>query len=528
MNAPDRLHGLAPAALEALRDSAAALQQGDPARSLQAARTAAALAPEHPEALRRLALALVATGDVAEAVAAIGRAVARQPDDAVLANVQGMVLWRAGSAQDAVAAFRRALELAPQSADIAFHLAQALKAIGDPGAAAALERALALAPEHRAARLALAELLLQQRERIDDGVAQLRALVQRDPGDAIAWSALTEVDRYEFDDADVAALERVLAAPQAVFETRVRCGFALAKAREQRGDVERAFAAYAEANRAMRGAQPWDGAAFSREVDAVLAAMPAAAAGDTARGAGVVFIVSLPRAGSSLTEQILAAHADVAAGGERSELRDLIAQENARRGVASLSAWAPGAHAQDWQRLGEAYLAETATARGDKAVFTDKLPGNWIWLGAALAMLPGARVVECRRDPLETAWACYRRLFAGGGQNFSYDFTSIGAFMRDYERSMAHWRTLYPGRIHVVEHERLVADIEAEVRRLLASCGLPFDPACLRFYEHARRVQTISFTQVREPIRRTAPRAAGYGVRLDPLRAALGLVPFAG
>src|SRR5262249_53710939 len=156
----------------------------------------------------------------------------------------------------------------------------------------------------------------------------------------------------------VAALERVGAAPQAGADLRIRAGFALGKAREQRADHARAFAAYAQANQAVRTLQPWDAAGFSREIEATLAALPRAIAGEAARGRGLGFIVSPPRAGSTVAEQILAAHPAVAAGGERTELRDLIAQENARRGATTLAAWAGAAAAEDWRRLGDAYQAQ--------------------------------------------------------------------------------------------------------------------------------------------------------------------------
>jgi hypothetical protein len=188
--------------------------------------------------------------------------------------------------------------------------------------------------------------------------------------------------------------------------------------------------------------------------------------------------------------------------------------------------WAGRADAADWQRLGEDYLRRVAAARGELPLFTDKLPGNWLWLGAALQMLPGARVVDCRRDRLETAWSCYRRLFSGGGQDFSYDFGALAQFIRDYERSMHHWQRLWSARIRTQHHEALAADFEGQVRELLAFCGLPFDPACLAFHDNDRDVCTISASQVREPMRRDTARTGRYGALLDPLRMALGLPPF--
>jgi hypothetical protein len=142
-------------------------------------------------------------------------------------------------------------------------------------------------------------------------------------------------------------------------------------------------------------------------------------------------------------------------------------------------------------------------------------------------MLPGAKIVECKRDRLETAWSCFCHLFRVGTQDFSYDFASIAAFARDYDRAMAHWNALYPQRIRTQRYEALVADPETQIRELLDFCGLPFDPACLRPHEVKRSIRTASASQVREPIRRDTARADKYGALLDPLRKELGLPPFA-
>jgi hypothetical protein len=240
----------------------------------------------------------------------------------------------------------------------------------------------------------------------------------------------------------------------------------------------------------------------------------------------MIFIVSLPRSGSTLIEQILAAHAQVDAGDERNDVFNVIEGESRRR-KQPLAQWAPRATTDDWQRLGEDYLARSRRWRGTAPRATDKLPGNWLWLGAIAAMLPGARIIDCRRDRLETAWSCFCHLFRIGTQDFSFDFASIAAFAGDYDRAMAKWNALYPTMIRAQSYENLVADTEAQTRELLAFCGLEFDPACLRFWEARRSVRTASAAQVREPMRRDTARADKYGALLDPLRKELGLPPFA-
>jgi len=279
------------------------------------------------------------------------------------------------------------------------------------------------------------------------------------------------------------------------------------------------------ANALVRARVPWNAATFSAGVGEVLAAFAEPAQAADAQGGEMIFIVSLPRSGSTLTEQILAAHAQVDGGDERVDLFEVINAECRRRGQP-LARWAPRASAAEWTRLGQEYLQRSARWRGTGTRATDKLPGNWLWLGAALAMLPGARVVDCRRDLLETAWSCFCHLFTIGTQDFSFDFASIGAYARDYVRAMAQWCAQYPQRIRTQSYEALIADPESQTRELLAFCGLDFDPACLRFHDAPRSVRTASASQVREPLRRDTARTAAYGVLLDPLRHELGMSPF--
>jgi hypothetical protein len=174
--------------------------------------------------------------------------------------------------------------------------------------------------------------------------------------------------------------------------------------------------------------------------------------------------------------------------------------------------------------MGRDYLQRTARWRSSKPRFTDKMPENWKLAGVLRAMLPGATVVETRRDPLETAWSCYRQPFYQL-PHFSCAFDDIAACLRGSERAMDAIRARDPGRVRLFRYEELLADPEARVRALLDACGLAFDPACLDFHRATRSVRTASAAQVRQPLRGDTARAAGYGARLDPLRRALGLPP---
>ena len=191
---------------------------------------------------------------------------------------------------------------------------------------------------------------------------------------------------------------------------------------------------------------------------------------------------------------------------------------------APLSQWVGALTPADWSRLGRRYLERTAHWRARKPRFVDKMPNNWIQIGAIRAMLPGACIVVCRRDPLETCFSCYRQHFAGN--DWTRDFTNLAAYWRTFDRSVRDWQALQPQREHVHAYEALVADPEARIHALLDACGLPFEASCLRFQETAREVRSPSAAQVRQPLRTDTARAGDYGELLDSLRVALGLPKF--
>jgi hypothetical protein len=245
-----------------------------------------------------------------------------------------------------------------------------------------------------------------------------------------------------------------------------------------------------------------------------------AAAAPDDLGREIVFIVGLPRSGSTLIEQILASHADVAAGGELGTLSFVLDAESRTRGAA-IEAWAPQATASDWERLGRDYLARTAHVRADRPRSTDKRPGNWRHLGALRRMLPGARFVVARRDPVETALGCFVRQFAPRTQRFSYDLDDIASYWRSFDAAVRH-ALARGGALREQHVEALVADAGSEIRALLDFCGLPFDPNCLGFARTDRAVRTQSAAQVRGGLRAGAQRAACYRAHIGPLRRALG------
>lgn len=506
------------------------LIRGDFAAALSAAQQLVQIAPDNARALRLLGAAFAGLGRRAEAMGAFERALTRAPEDALIHNSLAATLLAEGQRERALAAFRRATELAPDLAPAWYNLSLLQMTENRPEAALlAIDRVLALAPQLLPAQVHRGSTLLAL-AREDEAIAEYRRARDAHPDAVQPWLGLAGLKRNRFSPAEVERLAALSANPAIAERDRAALGFVLAQALDDQGRYAEAFAALDAANAGIRRHLPWDAAGHSAEVNAILAAFaqpsPAYGQDDARQGTGVIFVASLPRAGSTLIEQILASHPEAEGAGELDDLENVLGEEGRRRGTP-FAQWAGQARAEDWQRLGADYLARTARWRARKPHFTDKLPGNWRNIGAIRRMLPAARIVVCTRDPLETALSCWRQHFGGSLQPWSYDIASIGAYSRDFERACAHWQGLEAGAMRVQSYEALLADPEGEARALLAFCGLGWDPACLQFHKTQRHVTTLSASQVREPLRRDTARAAKYGSLLDPLRAALGLPPFA-
>ena len=392
----------------------------------------------------------------------------------------------------------------------------------DPVAAVdALQRARTLAPEILPAAILLGDALAHL-GRFDEATAHYRDALRLHPACGDAWRGLSNIKTVALSEADAAALSLQLQRRDIADSDRIAMGHALGKLEEDRGRHPQALAAFTEANALQQRLTPWRLQPFEHYLEQALAAtdvLPAPI--DPTLGHEVIFIVGMPRSGSTLFEQILATHPQVEGASELQELGIVIQQESVRRG-APYPGWIAQATAGDWQRLGRDYLARTAHWRAIRPRFTDKLPENWKHAGILRALLPGATVIETRRDPLETAWSCFKQQFYSQ-PHFANTLADLGAYLRGCERAMDAWRERDPARIRLHRYEHLLAEPEAGVRALLADCGLAFDPACLQFHAATRSVRTASAAQVRQPLQRDTARAAAYGQRLDPLRVALAL-----
>jgi tetratricopeptide (TPR) repeat protein len=478
-----------------------------------------ALAPDDADALRMLGIMAQHRGDHAKAADCFLRVLTIWPEDADLRVGLGIALHERGEIEAAMTHLRRACKLAPASASAWFNLGEACwRQARTDEAIAALRRALELAPAHLPAQLSLAKAQASVGQ-VDDAVAGFREVLRLAPGHAEGWFGLSNLNTVRFDAVDAASLHQAMTSNAQSPRHRELLGFTLAKALEDQGDYAQAFETFRQANASRRQRVRWDAAGEHRRVEAIRRIfahdMPPPLNPELGREA--ILIVSVPRSGSTLVEQILASHPEVEGANEIKDMPQVIDAETRRRRSA-FPLWAPDATAEDWQRMGNEYLARTASWRKTKPRFTDKSLVTWYLVGAALAMLPAARVVVVRRDPVETCLACFRQCFTELS-GFTCDLDEMADYCIDFLRLTRFWLEKYPTRVFDLPYESLVAEPEGVTRRLLDFCGLPFDSACLEFHKTSRAVlSSPSAAQVRQPLRGDTARSALYGDKLDHLR----------
>lgn len=504
-----------------LREAGNALGHGQANLADRGLSQVLALDPGNVEAQRLLGIAALVRGDYQRAIAHLRSVVAAHPDDPSINMTLGNALVETGETKAGLDSLRRACELAPGMAAAWYNLGRALQMSAQVEQAhGALQRAVAIEPGYVRARNALATVLTNLGN-IPAAVTLLRETLRDHPDNADAWFALGSIKTERLTRGDTAHLQRLFRQSGSPDDTRILLGFTLAKALEDQSDYAAAFDMVHEANALKRQSLYWSRSEERARVEAISEAFstPIANPLDAELGREIIFVVSLPRSGSTLVEQILAAHPEVTGGDEFQALPEILDEESARRGTP-FPQWVSSTTADNWHRMGTAYLARARRWRPQHVRLTDKNISNWAFVGAALAMLPGARVINARRDLVETCFASYRQLFATG-VHFSYDLDDMVDYCAGYERLSALWQRQFPQRYFDHHYELLQQDPEGQIHRVLDFCALPFDTACLSFHQTPRTVLTFSSAQVRQPLRLDTARAALYGNRLDPLRARL-------
>jgi tetratricopeptide (TPR) repeat protein len=358
--------------------------------------------------------------------------------------------------------------------------------------------------------------------RQSEGVAAYRKALAIQPNLGEAWWSLANLKTVKFDESDIAAMGAALKSPGLSDEDHFHLDFALGKAMHDAGRADEAFAHYSAANALRLKCQPYEAGKIARTVDRCIENFTAEAFAERAGGcqaADPIFIVGLPRSGSTLIEQILSSHSLVEGTAELPDIPALVHR------LGSYPSAAMRLERADREELGRAYLERARVQRRtQRPFFIDKLPNNWLYVPFIQLILPNARIIDARRHPLGCCFSNFRQHFARG-QPFTYNLEDLGRYYSDYVRLMAHVDAMLPGRVHRVIYERMVEHTEAEVRRLLDYCGLEFEAQVLEFHKTERAVRTASSEQVRRPIYREATEEwRAYETRLGPLKATLGSV----
>jgi len=497
-------------------------------------RRALGIDPRHAPALHLLGLIAAESGRPERAVDLFGEAIALDADAPDCATALGEALLAVQRPVDALASFRRALQLEPTSAEAHDGIGSALRALGHPDAALACHDAATSLPArrpelafvHRAA--ALMEL-----GRLDEALGATDQALARNPRSAQAWFIRSELKRYARGDADLARLEALLEEPgpgSGPPERTLLC-FAAAKALLDVGDDDRAFARLHEGNRLERGTFPYDSqATYRSQLRIARAFRPALLqrfAGGGHRTEVPVFVVGMPRSGTTLIEQVLASHPSIHGAGELPMVAGLVRELcgpdlHPLEYPRALAATAPA----ELARLGRAYADELGALAPGKARVVDKMHDNFLYAGLIHLMLPEARIIHCRRDARDTCLSCYTKRF-GTRIHYAYDLGELGLFYRGYEAVTARWRMLLPADRYIeVRYEDVVADAEREARRLVAFLGLDWDAACLEFHRIERPVRTASAVQVRQPLYATSVgRWRAVARQLGPLLDILNATP---
>lgn len=446
-----------------------AAELGNRELAIQALRNLVKLEPRLFSAYIDLAYELIEVDQLDECHEVLKKALELQPGLALSHALVGVLHNHAGRFEEAAEAFHAALRIQPNHSMSLAGLGHALKTVGRP----------------------------------DEAIETFQSCIREFPSLGVAYWALANLKTYRFSDEEVATMEGVLDDDDLEEESRVYINYSLGKACEDRGNYDQAFARYERGANLKRKRESYSFEQTRIDHDEIIQTItPALLRENEGKGypdPAPIFIVGLPRSGSTLIEQILASHSQV--DGTR-ELTDL------PRMIDAINRHSPGGvgypqalrlYGDALATIGQQYIVSSRRFRGEAPYFTDKMPGNFESIGLIALILPNARIINARRHPLDSCMGCYKQLF-NRGQGFTYDLVELGQYYLEYQRLMNHWHEILPGRVLNVQYEQMVEDQENQTRRLLEHCGLPWEDQCLRFYETHRAVVTPSSQQVRQPI----------------------------
>ncbi len=465
--------------------------------------------PTNVDALRLLGNVAMRNGRIYEAERLFRRAVANAPDFVAALLDLGLTLKSQNRLEESIDRFRQVIKLEPNNIQATHLLASTLTLTAQTyESVETYQRVLELKPKHAGAMLGLGHTL-KTVGRQEEAIEAYRECIRHRPHNGEIYWSLANLKTYRLSDDDIHEMKAMVAGngetEEVTEQSRINFLFALAKAFEDRGDFEQAWNYYHQGNSSQRLLENYDPVRTEVMNDEIIEVFTREfLAENTGLGnpsAEPIFVVGLPRSGSTLIEQILASHSQVEGTSELPYVGVVVTSLNRNRAdginyphaVRELGA-------KHFTKLGSDYLDLAKIHRVEgKPRFIDKMPNNFPSIGFLNLILPNARIIDARRYPLDSCLSCYRQLFARG-QNFTYDLTDIGEYFLQYERMMDHWHDVLPGRCLTVQYEEVVMDFETQVRRLLEYCELPFEEACINFHQTERPVRTASSEQVRQPV----------------------------
>lgn len=457
--------------------------------AVQALGRAAALNPARVDYAVECARALAMARMMPEAIAIADRAMALEPREPLMLDTLGVVYTQANEHAKAAEAFQRAVIAAPEMAGFRFNLATSFTFMGD----------------------------------IDSAEREYEACLEREPRFWKAWLALSQLRRQSIAHNRLPRLRAMRAQDGLDAEARLYLNLALSKELEDIGEYADAFDHLTEGKKAWSAQLGYDIARDEALFQALIdGSMPPLETESGFESDEPIFVIGMPRSGTTLVDRILSSHPEVHSCGELQNFSVELkrASGSTSRSLLDLDT-VQRSRALDWRALGEAYVASTRPATGERPRFIDKLPHNFLYAGHIARALPRARIVCLRRNPMDTCLGNFRQLFALSSPyyDYSFDIMDTARYYLLFDRLVRHWMDVFPGRIHEVGYEALVADQEGETRRLLEYCGLDWDDACLEFHRNPAPVATASAIQVREPVnRRAIGRWKRYERQLQPVR----------
>jgi tetratricopeptide (TPR) repeat protein len=488
--------------------------------------------PTDVAAIRMLAEVAARLGRMADSETLLTRCLELAPSFAGARHNLALVLHRQHKPEQALTEINRLLELEPKNPGYRNLKAAILSSVGEYAKSIEIySKVLAEYPSHAKAWMSYGHALKTAGHQ-DQSIQAYRKSIEINPGLGETYWSLANLKTFRFSPSDLDTMRAQLRKGDLSEEDRFHFHFAIGKALEDLGLHAESFEHYAAGNKLRRAGIRYDAAETTAHVQRSKALFSkeffAARAGMGAQAPDPIFIVGLPRAGSTLLEQILSSHPAVEGTMELPDIPSIAGNLGGRKKRGEVSKY-PEVIAElgeeQLRALGERYLQQTRVQRKTEApFFIDKMPNNFAHVGLLHLILPNAKIIDARRHPLGCCFSGFKQHFARG-QHFTYSLEDIGYYYRDYVDLLAHFDAVLPGRVHRVIYEKMVDDTEIEVRRLLAYCGLPFDERCLRFYENERAVRTASSEQVRQPIFRDAVgHWRHYEPWLQPLKSALGAV----